>query len=266
MKFDVKKAEELLYDSKFQIQDHDNKFQFYGIFNSATPDRLTFYITSSKVGFDSHGTYTFPAGSNFTIHKLKLDVYEGEWIYTPNIISWEDITEQDEEEKEVKLDPWKDFVIKANAWYIDDQIKNGDAIYRLKTYAIDIKGKMTIDSTSYGMLCIKCINSDGGTDIINLDITPDMRVFKTDSNDDPGILVQHQKGKFNPELRTGRLYFVTTSELGLRYLVHAKSITDNSIDVDIIDTIADLGNSSSIKLTSKTFNITELLDYKFKEI
>lgn len=269
MKFDVKKAEDLLYASKFHIQDHDNRFQFYGIFKSVNPDELTFYIMDRAYGSISRGTYTFPVGSNFTMHKMRLDEDNKEWVFTPNTIDWEDITEKDEsneEEEDMKLDSWKDCVIKDNAWVVNGQIKKGYTIYRIKTDTIDIKGKMTIDNTTHGMMYVEFTNSDGSLDNINIKITPDMRVFKTESPDDSGILVQHQKAKFNPELRVGKLYHVANSNTGIQYMMHVKSITDNAIEVHIINTVKELNNTSSLTVTGKAFDIQELLEYKFKEI
>ena len=161
---------------------------------------------------------------------------------------------------------WKDCVIKDDAWVVNDQIKEGDTIYRLKTDMIDIKGHMTVADTHGYMICVEFRNSSGHIDTINIDITPDMRVFKTDSKDDDGILVQHQKCKFNPELRVGKLYWITNSDLEFKYVIHVISINDNSIDVNVINTLTDFTNKSSIKITGKSFDITELLEYKFKEI
>lgn len=161
---------------------------------------------------------------------------------------------------------WKACVIKENAWVVNDQIKTGDTIYRLKTDAIDIKGIMTVTNTAFGMIRVEFTNSGGSIDNINIEITPDMRVFKTDAEDDSGILVQWQKCEFNPELRVGKLYWITNSDLEFKYVMHVISINDNSIDVNVINTLTDFNNKSSITITGKTFDITELLEYKFKEI
>jgi len=280
MKFNVKKATELLCHTEFLIQDHDNRSQFYGIFkpSGSNPDALAFYIASPVFGSKIRGTYTFTAGSNFTMYKMEFDLYKKEWERTSTVISWKDIIEKDDtkekemkEEKDMKLDDaWKDCVInKDNAWTVNDQIKVGDTIYRIKSDTIDIKGNMTIAYTSYyNMMHVEFDTTSGGTDSINIEITPDMRVFKTDSQNDPGILVQHHDAKFNPELRVGKLYHVTNSNF--QYMIHVKSITDDSIDVDIIETIRGLDNKSLLILTDKTFDITnditKLLEYKFKEI
>lgn len=294
MKFDVKKEKDLL-EGEWRVQDHDNKFQFNGIFKSIEPDELTFYIAGPLAESVCRGTYTFPAGSKFNLYKLRLDKDKKEWIYSPgpgHIIDWKDITETDEVDvdvkgdKEMKLDSWKDCVIKDNAWFVNDQIKVGDTIYRIKTDAIDIKGHMTIGSTSFGMLSVEFDYGDKDTDSIQIKIGPDMKVFKSGSpkqnerpriksnlcagsacsEKDPGILVQHRERKFNPELRVGRLYHVADSNTGIQYMLHVKSITDNAIEVHIINTVKEINNTSSLTVTGKSFDITELLEYKFKEV
>ena len=274
MRFDVKKAKDLLCDTIFLVRDHDNQFQFCGILKPSKPDELTFYIVCPADVSKIRGTYAFPVGSNFTMYKMEFDLYKKEWEYTSTAISWKDIIEKDDtkeeemkEEKDMKLDDaWKDCVInKDNAWTVNDQIKVGDTIYRIKSDTIDIKGKMTIAYTSYyNMMHVEFNTTSGGTDSINIEITPDMWVFKTDSQNDPGILVQHHDAKFNPELRVGKLYHVTNSDF--QYMIHVKSITDDSIGVDIIETIRGLDNKSLLILTDKTFDIAKLLEYKFKEI
>lgn len=271
MKFDVKKAEDLLYDSKFHIQDHDNKFQFYGIFKSVNPDELTFYITDRAYGSISRGIYTFPSGSNFTMHKLRLDADKKEWIYaaTGHIINWKDITETDESKKEGEdMEPnfWKDCVIKNTEWIVNNQIKNGDTVYRIKTDTIDIIGNMIIQNTAYGMMHVEFDNDCECIGNFNIEITPNVRVFKTDSKDDPRILVQHQKCEFNPELRVGRFYRVVNSNLFLQYVMYVRSINVDSIDVNIINMITDLDNKCTITVTDKMLDITELFEYKFDEI
>lgn len=268
--FDVKKTWDLLYDLKWHIQDHDNKFQFNGILKSVKPYELTFYICGPTVGSNIRGTYTLPVGSQFTLYKMRLDADNKDWTFAGNNLTFKDIAKNDDnkEEKEMKLDLWKDCVIKENAWVVNNQIKTGDTIYRLKTDAIDIKGNMTIANTAFGVIRVEFTNSDENTDGFNIAITPEMRVFKTDSQDDPGLLVQRQVCEFNPELRVGKLYRFTKSdsESSFTNVMHVKSITDNSIEVDIINTITDLDNTSFIKLIGKAFDITELLEYKFKEI
>lgn len=273
-KFDVKKAEDLLYEGKWHIQDHDTKFQFYGIFKSIHPDELTFHIMDRTIGI-SRGTYAFPAGSHFNLHKLRLDKDKKEWIFSsgPNhVIDWKDITETDDdevdvkEEKDMKLDSWKDCVIKDNAWFVNDQIKDGDVIDRLKTDTIDIKGKMKIANISYGMIHIESDNIDGIIGTINLEITRDMRIFKPDSPDNPGILVQQQKCKFNPELRAGKFYRVVNSHLFLQYVMYVRSINGDSIYANLINMITDLDNKSSVTVTGKMLDIAELSEYKFDEI
>ena len=267
MKFDVTKVEGLLYDSVFSVLDHDNKFHFYGIFKSVKPDELTFHITGSAVGSKSHGIYTFPAGSHFTLYKMKKDDDNKQWVFTPNGVYWTDVMEKDNnEKKEMKADVWRDCVVKENEWVINDKIKNGDTIYRIKTDTIDIKGKMTIMNTGHSCISVKFDNSCERSEELIVEITPDMRVFKIDSQNDPGILVQHQKCKFNPDLCVGKLYWIVNDDLQFQYIMHVRSITDNSVDFNIINTPKEIDNTSSIKIIGKSFDITELLEYKFKEI
>ena len=116
------------------------------------------------------------------------------------------------------------------------------------------------------ILTITSGNTDSKNFTRDIEITPDMKVFKTDSEDDPGILVQHQKGKFNPTLCAGKLYWVANNALQFQYIMHVRAINENSIDVNIINTIKELDNTSSIKIIGKSFDITELLEYKFKEV
>lgn len=270
IKFDVKKVEDLLYDSVWHIQDHDNKFQFNGTFKSVKPDELTFYICGPTVGSKIRGTYTLPVGSQFTLYKMRRDADNKEWTFAGNNLTFKDIAKNDnddnKEEKDMKPNFWKDCVIKENAWVVNDQIKEGDTIYRIKTDSIDIRGKMTIGNTCYYMMYVEFTNSGESTDCINIEITPDMKVFKTDSTDDSGILVQQQKCKFNPELRVGKLYWITNSDLEFKYVMHVKSITNDSIDVHIINTIKELDNRSSLTVTGKSFDIKELLEFIFKEV
>lgn len=270
MKYDVKKVEELLYDSKFHIQDHDNKYQFYGIFKSIKPDELTFYISGLEVGSIIRGTYTFPTGSNFTMHKMKLDDVKKRRRYAAeDIISWKDITAKDEsneEEKDMKLDVWKDCVVKAVSLIVNDQIKDGDTIYRITTDYVDIKGKMTINNVIGPRISLEFDGKCGIPNTTTIYLMPEMRVFKTDSETDPGFLLQEPKYTFNSELQPGRLYRIVNSELILQFFMYVKSVNDNSIDVDIIDTITDLDCKTSIRTRSMTLDISELYNFKFDEI
>lgn len=275
MKFDVKKAEDKLYQGKFHVQDHDNKFQFYGVFKSVKPDELTFYISGPTVG-NTHtcGTYRFPAGSHFTIYTQRLNADKTEWIYSPgpgHIIDWKDITETDndvevdvKEDNDMKLDSWKDFVIKDDAWSINPIMKKGDRVYRFFNDKFDIKANMTINYLGYGMIGFHMEDTD--TDIANMEIDESMRVCATHSPDDSGIPVRINNNKFNPELRVGKLYWVTDSNKNIPYMVHVKSITDNAIEVHIISTVKEHNNTSSLTVTGKEFGIAELLEYKFKEV
>lgn len=266
--FDVKTAEELLLDSVWHVQDHDNKFQFNGIFKSVKPDELTFYICGPTVGSKIRGTYTLPVGSQFTLYKMRRDADNKEWTFAGNNLTFKDIAKNDDNKEEKEMEPnfWKDCVIKENAWVVNDQIKTGDKIYRLKTDAIDIKGNMTVANTAFGVIRVEFTNSNESTDGFNIQITPEMRVFKTDSENDSGILVQWQECEFNPELRVGKLYWIANSDLEFKWVMHVIAITGNSIDVNLINTFTDLDNKSSITITGKTFDITELLEYRFKEI
>ena len=69
--FDVMTTIELLDDHVWHVQDHDNKFQFTGIFKSVKPDELTFNICGPKVESEIRGTYTLPVGSQFTLYRMR---------------------------------------------------------------------------------------------------------------------------------------------------------------------------------------------------
>ena len=166
----------------------------------------------------------------------------------------------------MNIEVWKDCVIKDDKGIISDQINEKDTIYRIKTENIDIRGTMTVACASDGSMIAEFRNYTGYLETICIDITPEMRIFKTDSPDDPGILVQRQNLKFNPNLRVGKLYWIANADLKFQYVMHIRAITGNSVDVNIINTITDLNNTSSIKIIGKSFDITELLEYKFKEV
>ena len=106
----------------------------------------------------------------------------------------------------------------------------------------------------------------GSCENIDIEITPDMRVFKPDSPDNPGILVQQQECRFNPELRVGKLYWIANSNLEFQYVMHVRSITGKSIDVNLITTVNELDNTSQLHIIGKSFDIAELLEYKFQEV
>jgi hypothetical protein len=282
MKFDVKKAEDKLYQGKFHVQDHDNKFQFYGVFKSVKPDELTFYISGPTVGnTHTRGTYRFPAGSKFTIYTQRLNADKTEWIYSPgpgHIIDWKDITENYddtdnvEEEKDVAEDKkeetnvteWLPCVISDGTWTVNEHIKKGDRICRIFNDNIDIKANMIIKAAAYYVISVHLI--DQGIDISNIEIDEKLRVCATHSPDDSGIPVRINSNKFNPELRVGKLYWVTDSNKNIPYMVHVKSITDTAIEVHIINTIKESNGTSSLTVTGKKFSIAELLEYKFKEV
>ena len=280
MKFDVKKVEDKLHDSVFHVQDHDNKFQFYGIFKYVMPDELMFFIVGSSVESTVRGTYAFPAGSHFTLHRLRKDVGCEKWTYAPgheNLIYWKDITEMDGKEKEemkeekemnvevwkVKPGSWKDCVVKDLSLAVNDQIKDGDTIYRITTDYVDIKGKMTINNVVGPRVSIDFDHMTGINRNMTIMLVPEMRVFKTDSENDPGFLLQENKDIFNPELKVGKLYPVINSNTGIQSMMHVKFITDTVIDVDIIPAIKDVLDKTSTKVIGKSFDIGEFREYKF---
>lgn len=280
MKFDTNKAADLLYDTKFHIRDHDNHFQFYGIFKSIKPDELVFHITGQSVGAKIHGEYIFPAGSHFNLYKMRLDATNTEWVFTQNNIDWKDLMEMDNNEKKemkeekemnvevwkVKPGSWKDCVVKDVSLIVNDQIKDGDTIYRITTDYVDIKGKMTINNVIGPRISLEFDGKCGIPNTTKIYLMPEMRVFKTDSETDPGFLLQEHKDTFNPELRVGKLYWIANADLEFQYVMHVRAINENSIDVNLITTVTELNNTSSIKITGKSFDITELLEYKFKEV
>ncbi len=176
------------------------------------------------------------------------------------------IEKDDKEKKEMKLNSWKDCVVKDAAWVVNDQIKNGGTIYRIKTDYVDIKGMMTISNVNGPRISIDFDGMCGIPNTTKIYIVPEMRVFKTDSEDDPGLLLQDHEDIFNPELCVDKFYRVINSNTGIQYMMYIRSITDDAIDVIIINALKDLDNKSSIKTTNKEFDTTELIEYKFKEI
>jgi len=280
MKFDVKKVENMLHDSVFHVQDHDNKFQFYGIFKYVKPDELMFFIGGSDVGSTVRGTYSFPAGSHFTLHRLRKDADNEKWVFAPgheNLIYWKDIMEMnDNEEKEMKEEKetnvevwkvkpgsWKDCVVKGVSLIVNDQIKDGDTIYRITTDYVDIKGKMTINNVIGPRVSIDFDHMTGINRNMTIMLVPEMRVFKTDSENDPGFLLQEPIDIFNPDLHVGEVYPVINSNTGIQSMMHVKSITDTVIYVDIIPAIKDVLDKTSTKVISKSFDIGEFCEYKF---
>jgi len=280
MKFDVKKAEDLLYEGKWHIQDHDTKFQFYGILKSIHPDELTFHIMDRTFGI-SRGTYTFPAGSHFNLHKLRLDKDKKEWIFSsgPNhIIDWKDITEMDDVDDTIKeeqnmsedikeeknVTEWLPCVVSEDKWTINEHIKRGDHICRIFNDKIDIKANMIIKTAGYYVISVHLI--DQGIDILNIEIDEKLRVCATHSPDDSGIPVSINSNKFNPELRVGKLYHFTNSNKNIQYMIHVKSITDNAMEVHVISSVKESNGTSSLTVIGRSFDIAELLEYKFKEV
>lgn len=273
MKFNVKKAEALLYDSKFHIQDHDNRFQFYGILKSVNPDELTFYIAGPAVGSIIHGTYTFPTGSNFTMKKLKLDANKKEWIYaTGHIISWKDITEKDESKEEKNMTEWLPCVVSDNTWSINEGVNKGDHIYRIFNDKFDIKANMTINYIGY-IYKIGLHIIDTNVDISNIEIDESLRVCLTSSENDPGTLVAKRDLNFNEELKPGCLYRIVDSSLKLRYLMYIRCFFEGYIDADIMkpmiipeETISCEVKYSVIETKHEQLSIIDLKDMMFNQI
>lgn len=265
MKFDVKKAEDLLYASKFHIQDHDNRFQFYGIFKSVNPDELTFYIMGREVGSISRGTYTFPTGSNFTMKKLKLDADKKEWIYaTGHIISWKDITEKDESKEEKNMTEWLPCVVSDGTWREDECVVKGTHIYRIFNDRFDIKGNMIINYLGYYMIGLHLIDADA--DISNIEIDKSMRVCLTSSENDPGTLVMKQNLDFNKELTPGCLYRVVDSALNFEYLMYIRCFTGEYIDADIMKPVIHEVKCSQIKTEHAQLSLIDLKGMMFSKM
>lgn len=262
MKFDVKKAEDLLYDSKFHIQDHDNRFQFYGILKSVNPDELTFYIMGREFGSISRGTYAFPAGSNFAMKKLKLDRDKKEWVYaTGKIISWEDITEKDESKEEKNMTEWLPCVVSDNTWTVNDDVYKGAHIYRIFNEKFDVKADMTISHLGYYMIGLHLIDADA--DISEVEIDESMRVCLTSSENDPGTLVMKQKLNFNTELTPGCMYRVVDSALKFKYLMYIRCFTGGYIDADIMKLLI---QGNKIKTEHEQLSVIDLKDLMFSKI
>lgn len=168
------------------------------------------------------------------------------------------------EEKEMNIDTWKDCVIKDNTWSVNPIIKKGDRICRFFSDKFDIKANMTINYLGYGVIGFHMDDTD--TDITNMEIDESMRVCATHSPDDPGVPVRISSNKFNPELRVGNLYWIANADLEFQYIMHVVCIVGTSIDVNLINTTTELDNTSSIKITGKSFDITDLLEYKFQKV
>ena len=255
----------------FHIQDRDRGFVFIGRVRFSGLDFIQFDVlpTKEQPSCKTLGMYTFNIGSKFTLHGVKWNDEQKEYVYDESIITSEHF-EKDVEftkgDRNMKLDSWKDFVIKDVSWFVNDQIKNGDTIYRIKTDYVDIKGKMKINNVDGPRISIEFDRMTSIYKNITIMIVPEMRIFKTDSENDPGILLQDHKDIFNPELCVGKLYWITNSDLEFKYLTHVKSITDKTIEVHIINTVKELNNTSSLTVTGKSFDIQEVLEYKFKEV
>jgi len=169
-----------------------------------------------------------------------------------------------EEEKEMNIDTWKDCVIKDDTWSINPIIKKDDSVCRFFSDKFDIKANMTINYLGHGMIGFHMDDTD--TDITNMEIDESMRVCATHSPDDPGVPVRISSNKFNPELRVGNLYWIANADLEFQYIMHVVCIVGTSIDVNLINTTTELDNTSSIKITGKSFDITDLLECKFMKV
>ena len=253
----------------FHIQDRDRGFVFIGRVRFSGLDFIQFDVLPIKEqpSCKTLGMYTFNIGSKFTLHGVKWNDEQNEYVYDESIITSEHFEKDVEFTKgddNMKLDSWKDFVIKDVSWFVNDQIKNGDTIYRIKTDYVDIKGKMKINNVDGPRISIEFDRMTSIYKNITIMIVPEMRIFKTDSENDPGILLQDHKYIFNPELCVGKLYIMTNINSKIQYVIHVKSITDTSIDVDIVDIIEDSYNERSVKTTGALYDIKDLLEYKFR--
>lgn len=253
----------------FHIQDRDRGFVFIGRLRFSGLDFIQFDVLPIKEqpSCKTFGMYTFDIGSKFTLHGVKWNDEQNEYVYDESIITSEHFEKDVEFTKgddNMKLDSWKDFVIKDVSWFVNDQIKNGDTIYRIKTDYVDIKGKMKINNVDGPRISIEFDRMTSIYKNITIMIVPEMRIFKTDSENDPGILLQDHKYIFNPELRVGKLYIMTNINSKIQYVIHVKSITDTSMDVDIVDIIEDSYNERSVKTTGALYDIKDLLEYKFR--
>ena len=249
------------------------------MFKSVKPDELTFYIMDRAVGSVSRGTYTFPAGSNFTIRRMILDVYRQLWIRTDDIISWEDITvKDDEDEKDIDQDEskeennmnennvttWLPCVISDGTWSVNEDIHKGDHIYRIFNDKIDIKANMTINHLGYYMIGIHIM--DAHASIFEFEIDDSMRVCLTSSENDPGMLVMKQKLNFNTELTPGCLYRVVDSALNFKYLMYIRRFNGAGyIDADIMK-VAIHGVYSKINTEPEQLSVIDLKGLMFSQI
>lgn len=281
MKFNVKKVHELLYDTKFHIQDHDNKFQFYGILKLIEPDKLTFYIAGPFDGSSIRGTYAFPAGSNFTIHNMEFDMYKKEWVYTSDIISWTDITETDNDDDDDNIEEENNMaeeeknvtgllpcVVSDDTWSMNEWINNGDRIYRIFNDKFDIKANMTINyHGGYGIGCIISLHLiDTNANISNIAVDESLRVCQTSSENDPGTLLMKQKFDFNKALRVGCLYRIIDSSLNFRYLMYIRCFNEGYIDADIMKLTTYGEEHGKIKTEHKQLSLIDLKDMMFNQI
>ena len=278
MKFDVKKAKELLFDTEFLVQDHDNQFQFYGILKPSTskPDELAFYIVCPVGGSKIRGIYTFPAGSKFTMRKMEFDLYKKEWEYTSTVISWKDITETDDDDDSVKeeknmIEEEKNttgsfpcVVSSDDAWSINEDINKGDHIYRIFNDKFDIKADMTIKSIGWSKINLHLMDLD--VDISNIEVDEKLRVCQTSSENDPGILVMKRKFNFNKNLRSGCLYRIIDSSLNFKYLMYIRRFNEGHIDADIMKPTIHGDECSKIKTEHEQLSIIDLKDMLFNQI
>lgn len=172
------------------------------------------------------------------------------------------MSEDIKEEKNVT--EWLPCVVSEDKWTVNEHIKRGDHICRIFNDKFDIKANMIIKTAGYYVISVHLI--DQGIDILNIEIDEKLRVCATHSPDDSGIPVSINSNKFNPELRVGKLYWIANADLEFQYVMHVRAITGKSIDVDLISTINGLDNTSRLDITGKSFDITELLEYKFMEV
>lgn len=251
----------------FHIQDRDRGFVFIGRVRFYGLDFIQFDVLPIKEqpSCKTLGMYTFNIGSKFTLHGVKWNDEQNEYVYDESIITSEHFEKDVEFTKgddNMKLDSWKDFVIKDNTWSINPIIKKGDSVCRFFNDKFDIKANMTINYLGYGMIGFHMDDTD--TDITNMEIDETMKVCATHSPDDPEVPVRINSYKFNPELCVGKLYIMTNINSKIQYVIHVKSITDKTIDVDIVDIIEDRYNERSVRTTGALYDIKDLLEYKFR--
>jgi hypothetical protein len=203
-----------------------------------------------------------------------LDKDKKEWIYTPGIIGWKDITETDdddnvEEEKNVaeeekNVTEWLPCVVSDGTWKVNSFVNTGDHIYRIFNDKIDIKANMTINYLGYGMISLHLI--DANVDISTIEVDEKLRVCQTSSENDPGTLVMKRKLDFNKALRAGCLYRIIDSSLNFRYLMYIRCFNEGYIDADIMKLVIYGEDYSKIKTEHKQLSIIDLKDKMFNQM